>query len=222
MIVAAVALAAHIAFQPLVVRTYDTHGVPPADLAEAYATAGAILESAGIFVLWQPCEVPERAAIVRVHAGIPPSGACDHSLAPAELSVRIVSATSFSGRDSLGYSMVDVQRKVGWMATVFADRVADLSAGSFCSRGRLLGRAMAHEIGHLLLGSVDHAHRGLMRARWTTRELDLERLSDWLFSTAEGVMMRRALAVRSRQPIEPVAVVADLEMLVTGLFSARP
>jgi hypothetical protein len=35
--------------------------------------------------------------------------------------------------------------------------------------GRVLGRALAHEIGHFLLQSRDHAETGLMRARqWTT------------------------------------------------------
>jgi hypothetical protein len=36
--------------------------------------------------------------------------------------------------------------------------------------GRMLGRALAHEIGHYLLRSRAHARRGLMRARRTLRE----------------------------------------------------
>jgi len=37
--------------------------------------------------------------------------------------------------------------------------------------GRVLGRALAHEIGHFLLQSRDHAATGLMRARQWTPDL---------------------------------------------------
>jgi hypothetical protein len=36
---------------------------------------------------------------------------------------------------------------------------------------RLLGRAVAHEIGHYLLGTRDHAPRGLMRVAFTVRDV---------------------------------------------------
>jgi hypothetical protein len=36
--------------------------------------------------------------------------------------------------------------------------------------GRVLGRAVAHEIGHYLLGTSAHARTGLMRAEFTPRE----------------------------------------------------
>jgi hypothetical protein len=37
--------------------------------------------------------------------------------------------------------------------------------------GRVLGRAIAHEIGHFLFGSADHAPAGLMRAKHRLDEL---------------------------------------------------
>jgi len=37
--------------------------------------------------------------------------------------------------------------------------------------GALLGRALAHEVGHLLLRSPGHSPGGLMRAVWTDEEL---------------------------------------------------
>src|SRR5205807_1942177 len=36
---------------------------------------------------------------------------------------------------------------------------------------RMLGRALAHEIGHYLLGTKDHSPFGLMRARFVPREM---------------------------------------------------
>jgi hypothetical protein len=63
--------------------------------------------------------------------------------------------------------------------------------------GRLLGRAIAHEIGHLLLGTSGHANRGLMRARWLTGELQRDWPLDWILSAPEGSRMRWRLFVRS-------------------------
>jgi hypothetical protein len=37
--------------------------------------------------------------------------------------------------------------------------------------GRALGRALAHEIGHYLLGTTNHSERGLMRAQFTPEDL---------------------------------------------------
>jgi hypothetical protein len=49
----------------------------------------------------------------------------------------------------------------------------------------LLGRAIAHEIGHLLLRAPGHAQSGLMRPLWTDEELSQNRPGDWTFSEAE-------------------------------------
>lgn len=37
--------------------------------------------------------------------------------------------------------------------------------------GRLLGRVLAHEIGHILLGSAQHQANGLMRAQYQARDV---------------------------------------------------
>lgn len=59
--------------------------------------------------------------------------------------------------DVLGFSYVS---KVGTnvLATVFADAVAKVAARDYVEPGTLLGRALAHEVGHLLLGTTDHTN----------------------------------------------------------------
>ena len=37
---------------------------------------------------------------------------------------------------------------------------------------RLLGLAIAHELGHVLLGSNSHSDLGLMRGRWNREDLE--------------------------------------------------
>jgi len=172
----------------LAVRVYDNTGVPPGDRASALAAARDILKDAGIAVTWRDD---------------------DNVPAPAEVIVRIVTAPAETLPGPLGFSLIDVERRAGTLATVYADRVTRLAALSGTDPGRLLGRAMAHEIGHLLLGTTRHADRGLMRGVWTSVELHRDRAWDWSLSRDDVARMRRGLAARLRGPDQPDAVVAQ-------------
>jgi hypothetical protein len=57
--------------------------------------------------------------------------------------------------------------------------------------GILLGRAIAHEVGHLLLGSGYHSERGVMRAEWPDQMLS-GTATDWGFSTREAARILTA------------------------------
>src|SRR6185503_14952467 len=57
------------------------------------------------------------------------------------------------------------------IAKVYPDRVASLARGAGADPADLLARAIAHEIGHLLMGNSRHSARGLMRAVWSREEL---------------------------------------------------
>lgn len=163
---------------PLLVRTYDAAGVPPRTFEHALVNAGATLAAAGIRPIWRPC-----------HA----SG-CIGKPKPHEIEIRIVRATARSERDVLGFAAVDVARGEGLMATVFADRVERLAAASGGDDAELLGRALVHEIGHLILGTTDHAPFGLMRATWTAAEIRRGLSLDWTFSSTQIAELRRRLS----------------------------
>jgi hypothetical protein len=56
----------------------------------------------------------------------------------------------------------------------------------------VLGRALAHEIGHFLLGTRTHAERGLMRAQFTAKEfVDLRPGTFTLDTKATAWLARR-------------------------------
>jgi hypothetical protein len=96
-----------------------------------------------------------------------------------------------SGDDeSLGTALIDPATGTGVLATVYVDRVERLARGSQGDLGTLLGRAMAHEIGHLLLGRSAHAVHGLMRPRWTRAEVTRNARADWGFESQELRAMR--------------------------------
>ena len=57
-----------------------------------------------------------------------------------------------------------MRERTGVLATIFVDSVELIASLSEIDATLLLGRAIAHELGHLLLGTNAHSVRGLMRA----------------------------------------------------------
>jgi hypothetical protein len=183
---------------PLIVRTYDSAGVAPRVLDNAMQRAGVTLAAVGINPIWRPCHVK----------------GCISRPKPHEIEIRLVKATPLSERGSLGFAAVDLAERAGTLATIYVDRVDALAAQGGADRGDLLGRAIAHEIGHLILGRVDHAPFGLMRATWRVDELRRNLPLDWLFSGSDAAEMRLRLAARVDQTrvVEEVIAYADLSI----------
>jgi hypothetical protein len=170
----------------VVIRLYDTTA-STADVREAaIRTAAAILDEAGVAAEWHDC----TDGIAR---------ACQHPRSTHDLIVRImpVTATPYAQsaaevhanlEDSdfpLGFAVVDPARHTGAMATIFHDQVQSVARRSGVDGSELLGRTLAHEIGHLLLGVRGHSRTGLMRAIWTDAELTMNRREDWVFTAPD-------------------------------------
>ena len=173
----------------IVVRVHAGYGVPGDRLAMAQATVERIMEAAGVAVAWPVCPC------------LSPVG--------SELVVRVTAASSASTPGALGFSFVDIERKAGTLATVFADRVQTLAAFAEVDEGELLGLVMAHEISHLLIGTSDHGSRGLMRGEWKASEVVRQRPSDWRLARADGLKIREAIRRRTTTPPALLAVDAD-------------
>ena len=175
-----------IAVPRIVVRSYNTIGVPLPVLNRAESTIAKLLRQAGIDSSWRNCRTTQGPSSQSTDL-------CSDVLTASEVIVRIVQAPrSITDVEVLGYSHVDAYRRQGTLATVFADRVRALGAAVRIDEGTMLGRAMAHEIGHLLLGTLDHAQEGLMRGHWSKEG----RAADWFFSLTQGEQIRAALASR--------------------------
>ena len=106
--------------------------------------------------------------------------------------VRLVRSPKEAGREdeSLGTALIDPASGTGVLATVYVDRVERLARGSNGDLGTLLGRAMAHEIGHLLMGRTAHAAAGLMRPRWTRAEVARNARPDWSLAAGDLRVIR--------------------------------
>jgi hypothetical protein len=177
------------------IRLYDSSGMPAADLQAAMLTANAALRTGQVAAAWVVCPPPGAAPA-------PNSSGCTGLPHESDLLVRIVRAPdAFISADTLGFAAVDTTVGRGSLATVFADRIVRLAARSRIDAATLVGYAIAHEIGHLLLGTDAHAPRGLMRAAWTLPEISRHLPRDWKFSREDAAHMltatRRAAAAAS-------------------------
>jgi len=190
----AAASAAETLWTQVTVRVYDATGTPTADRQRALDVASAIVAATSIGIVWMVCDEA---------AGPRPSGRqetrpCPSPLRRGELALRIVRSPAGTGRDAilpLGEALIDMRLGEGVLATVYADRVASIAAQTGVNEGVLLGRAIAHELGHLLLATNTHAPEGLMRALWSRVELRRLRTSDWAFRRDEiAAISARALA----------------------------
>ena len=85
----------------------------------------------------------------------------------------------------------------GALATIYIDRVTWLADSAGVDARLVLGRAIAHELGHLLLGTNAHSDAGLMRAVWSCDALQRNTTVDWLFAPADASAMRQAVHLRS-------------------------
>ena len=166
----------------VVIRFYPS--IAAEDFAGARQLAGEILGAVGLSVSWRHCGRPGSE-----QQREPIADACQHAPSANEVMLHLVPATDGNAdlhRHSLGFSLIDPQTATGKVAKVYADRVASLARGAGADPAYLLARAIAHEIGHLLLGNNRHSERGLMRAVWSREELRRNSPGDWVFSEEEA------------------------------------
>jgi hypothetical protein len=164
----------------ILVRIYDNVGVPKSDLNDALKQSYEILRRAEVTIDWVQCR-----------KGAP--GLCATSPEHNDIVVRLVEGAA-KDRDKrpLGQPLLDPGTGSGVLATVFMNRVDRFAEVAQYSRSIVLGRAIAHEIGHLILGTASHSESGLMREVWTVEQLLQNRPEDWQFSPSQTFELRSA------------------------------
>ena len=172
---------AAVTMEPLCIRIYDTAGTSPDDRRRAMKRATEILADADVEVDWRDCS-PWPA---------PRHPSCSESPKPGELVVRLVRQPESRHLRALGEALVDTATRTGVLATVFVDRIEQFAARARADVESMLGRVVAHEIGHLLLGTPDHAQTGLMREIWSAKDPARKHGDDWLFSRADIERIRQ-------------------------------
>lgn len=94
-------------------------------------------------------------------------------------------------RGSLAYT----QPFEGTRITIFWNRVN--RSPNLQTTTALLGHVFAHEIAHLLEGTNRHAKEGIMKANWTTQEIEQMGWTPLSFDPVDIDLIQRGLAARS-------------------------
>jgi hypothetical protein len=170
--------------QTLSIRLYDKAQVPVGVLHRATTEATRLFRAAGIRIVWeQPsAESPEDQGTDMTSAAFWQPD--DRRYVVVRL-MRRTPATVFPG--ALGFALPFAH--TGAHVLIFCDRVEALTRATNIVSYVVLGHALAHEIGHVLLRSSEHASGGLMQARWSPASWRLASAGQLAFHPEEAKQM---------------------------------
>lgn len=178
----------------LTVCVYNYAKLSAGDLRQAEGEARRVIRGAGVETIWLDCTASGPA--LRPDRG-GPHQECSSGLAFGRIvTLRIMNRFDYNGTTlnpgTFGYSNRPV------LATVLYDRIA-----TFAERNGepevapvLLGDIMAHEIGHLLLGTDAHSPTGIMRSKWDRAQIQRALQGRLSFTSDESSTIRTAIEVR--------------------------
>lgn len=174
----------------ITVRVYDYTQASPSVLARAEREAGRIFGEAGLTVAWLDC-TPGPTTI--------PPDPCQQAIEAADVRLRILLTPVPSGlqESAFGFAIAPA------LATVYYDTA--LGFAKYDQRRFeapiVLGCVIAHEIGHLLLGSNGHSISGIMRARWDRGDVQEALMGAMLFTPKQARLMQAETQRRARLTI---------------------
>ena len=202
------ASAAETLWDEIIVRVYDNTGAAPDERRRALKIAASIISGASVEVVWRTC-TGFSSQVSSLDS--PQADPCRSPLAAGELALRIVSSGDV-GDDKrtarpLGDALIDTRASAGVLATVYADRVAWMAGRTGVDPHELLGRAIAHEVGHLLMATNAHGTKGLMRPVWSQSEVRRQQSRDWSFAPHE------IAAIKTRTRARRATVLTELAAL---------
>jgi hypothetical protein len=194
------------------ISVHDYARVSTSVLVAAEDQAREIFRRAGLETVWRNCSPklekhePESCYFA------------DATHLTLKISPHAMNAQVRDRIDVLGTSYPD-EKGAGYFAYVFYDRVRELAERRTLGHG-LLADVMAHEIGHLLLGSNSHSRSGIMCGRWEAEQLRSVAEGLMSFAPSESRLMRERL--RARQSAQAkLAPGAPQEETLTAV-SAEP
>lgn len=170
------------------VRLLDYVNLPAGERSEVAATAKRVLAQAGVAVEFVECFSGG------VETGTP---ACTAPLGPADLILRILQPKFAAKGEQLGYAAMTSEG--GAYITVFINPAQRKARVGSLDDGVFLGHAVAHEIGHLLLGSNAHSSSGIMRPVWRPVDEEWMVKGVLVFDAGQAKQMRSKLMAWSSQ-----------------------
>ena len=171
---------------------YDYADVAASTLVSAKRAATWVLRQAGIGLDWQDCALTTDELIE--------NPACEAVKGPTVVSLRILPRTMAerlqAGATAFGITLYPEGTGFATTTNVFYQRVTLLAALRVSYEAVTLCHVIAHELGHVLLGSGSHSRAGIMHVPWQAKDLRAAALSQLFFSAREAKRMRKQVRAR--------------------------
>ncbi len=192
--------AAEIPDPTVTVRVYNYAEVSAESLRGAESEASRIFTTAGVETKWVDCStarIPPHSALAQPQKV---TTDCFAPISGAGIVLRILARStpaSSAFRDTMfGFA------EGSFVASVFYARLEDFARRGYWNQSEtpvVLGDVIAHEIGHLLLGSNSHSRTGIMCGRWDREYLRLLQEGFQTFSADQSSAMRATVLRRGAQ-----------------------
>ena len=166
------------------INVYNDARVPTQVLTQAIQEATRIFRKIGIGIAWIDCSSG---------AGSNQNYECQQLWAARRLSLRIVPWSSNFGDTVFGVAFLSPEGD-GTYCDVFYDSVEKLHQDWHVNTSRVLGNSIAHEIGHLLLGTNAHSFIGIMAPNWQAEELRRIEMGTLFFTPEQARSIHTRLA----------------------------
>jgi hypothetical protein len=157
----------------ITVLVFNYREIPVETLVKAEREAGRILDEAGVYVTWRDCPTgnepcrkgPGRVFFLAMMAG--------------PMQNKFLDTVS-------GYAVLPER-----LAVVYYDYLPRITGGrsNLSDTAVILGCVIAHELGHLLLGTHRHSIAGIMQERWGVEQTRIALMSRLSFLPEEARLM---------------------------------
>ena len=172
---------------------FDQAEVPDHTLGEAEERAAVILGKAGVEVQWIDCHRPANASVCATVA----------QLDRVFLTVVTQDNARTFNADVLGRSVPGDGHSHGVYARVFYRHIQAKAEQERVDLAQLLGLAVAHEFGHLLLGPKAHSTEGIMRANWSRSDMERGSKGQLCFTDRQAPLVRADVQSRIEERERP-------------------
>jgi hypothetical protein len=175
------------------VIVYDYADVAPEVLAKAEKRIEAIFQELHVRVVWVDHTDFKKRFQDRSDAEKE-----QEELDSIDVTLRILLHSRVALKNSaLGEALPCRIGKDACIANVFMNRVVEQTDVEKIGVDQVLGHAMAHEIGHILLGSNSHSSSGLMKSKWGPEDMKRAAKGDLLFTPEQAQTIRKNLTKRA-------------------------